>query len=338
MATFLITGAAGFVGFHLARRLAAEGHRVVGVDDLNHLFYPTLKQERARRITETPGCTFRVLDVADPKAVDTLFQQSAFDGVVHFAAQTGVRFSKDLPFVYERSNLQGTLAVLDAAARHGHPRFVYASSSSVYGNSPEVPWREDQAADWPVSLYAATKRADELMARAYLATHGLSSVGLRFFTVYGPFGRPDMAVWTFAEAIASGQPVPLYDGGRMKRDFTFVDDAVEVTRAFLLNPLPEGALVFNVGPGDPVDLETLLRYLEEALGRTAERQELPAQPGDVPATWADPTALHRVLGFHPTTPLRDGVRAFVDWYRAHPDLVDQVRRERASSGQPGGAR
>jgi len=338
MGTFLITGAAGFVGHHLAVRLAGEGHRVVGVDDLNHLFFPTLKEERARRIAATPGCEFRQIDVADPAAVEALFRESPFDGVVHFAAQTGVRFSKDLPFAYERSNVQGTLAVLDAAARHGRPRVVYASSSSVYGNSPDVPWREDQAADRPVSLYAATKRADELMAHAYLETHGLPSVGLRFFTVYGPFGRPDMAVWTFAEAIASGEPVPLYDGGRMKRDFTFVQDAVEVTRALLLAPDLEGAQVFNVGPGDPQDLETLLGLLEEALGRTAQRRVLPAQSGDVPATWADPTALHRAIGFHPTTPLRDGVRAFVDWYRAHPDLVEQVRRERAISGLPGGGR
>ena len=258
--------------------------------------------------------------------------------MVHFAAQTGVRFSRDLPFAYERSNVQGTLAVLDAAARFGRPRLIYASSSSVYGNSPDVPWREDQAADWPVSLYAATKRADELMARAYLATHGLSSVGLRFFTVYGPFGRPDMAVWTFAEAIASGQPVPLYDGGRMQRDFTFVDDAVEVTRALLLGPAREGAFVYNVGPGDPKDLETLIQYLEEALGRRVERQDLPAQAGDVPATWADPTALREAIGLVPSTPLRQGVQAFVEWYQAHPDLVDQVRRERAASGQPGGTR
>ncbi|HOU53102.1 MAG TPA: NAD-dependent epimerase/dehydratase family protein [Myxococcota bacterium] len=338
MATLLITGAAGFVGHHLALRLAGEGHRVVGVDDLNRLFFPTLKEERARRIAGTPGCTFRRMDVADPAAVDALFREFAFDGVVHFAAQTGVRFSKDLPFEYERSNIQGTLAVFDAAARHGRPRVVYASSSSVYGDSPDVPWREDQAADQPVSLYAATKRADELMARAYLATHGLSTVGLRFFTVYGPFGRPDMAVWTFAEAIASGEPVPLYDGGRMKRDFTFVDDAVEVTRALLQMPDLEGARVFNVGPGDPQDLDTLLRHLEEALGRPARRQVLPAQAGDVPATWADPTALRKAIGFHPRTPLREGVQAFVDWYRAHPDLVAQVRRERAASGQPGGAR
>ncbi len=334
MSTILITGAAGFVGFHLAQRLVAEGHRVVGVDDLNPLFFPSLKAERHRRLLEIPAYTGLVQDIADAQGTEALFATWRPDLVVHLAAQTGVRFSIDHPFTYERSNVLGTLAVLEAARRCGNPRVVYASSSSVYGNSPDMPWREDDRADGPVSLYAATKRADELMAAAYVATHGMCTVGLRFFTVYGPFGRPDMAVWKFAEAIASGDPVPLYDGGTMRRDFTFVQDVVEATRAVLFHPGLAGANVFNVGPGDPQDLETLLGLMEAAVGKPAKRHVLPAQAGDVNATWADPTALEKAVGFRPRTSLAEGVAAFVEWYKANPAIVQAVYRERAQSGRP----
>lgn len=334
MATVLVTGSAGFVGFHLVQRLCAEGHTVVGVDDLNPLFYPSLKAERHRRLLQVRGYTGFVQDIADGEKTEALFTAYRPDLVVHFAAQTGVRFSIDHPFAYERSNVLGTLAVLEAARLHGNPRVVYASSSSVYGNSPAMPWREDDRADAPVSLYAATKRADELMAAAFAATHGLCTVGLRFFTVYGPFGRPDMAVWTFAEAIAAGEPVPLYDGGTMKRDFTFVEDVVEATRAVLLAPGLRGANVFNVGPGDPQDLDTLLRLMEGAIGRPATRKVLPAQPGDVNATWADPTALEAAVGYRPRTSLADGVAAFARWYLQNPELVSSVHRERSQAGRP----
>jgi len=334
MATILLTGSAGFVGFHLARRLCAEGHAVVGVDDLNPLFYPSLKAERHKRLLEIPEFTGLVQDIADADKTEALFAQHRPDLVVHFAAQTGVRFSIDHPFAYERSNVLGTLTVLEAARRHGNPRVVYASSSSVYGNSPAMPWREDDRADGPVSLYAATKRADELMARAFAETHGLCTVGLRFFTVYGPFGRPDMAVWTFAEAIASGEPVPLYDGGTMKRDFTFVDDVVAATRTVLFHKGFTGANVFNVGPGDPQDVATLLRLMEAAMGRPAARKILPVQAGDVSSTWSDPSALEAATGFRPRTSLADGVAAFARWYLDNPDVVQAVHRERSQSGRP----
>jgi UDP-glucuronate 4-epimerase len=236
MAKVLVTGTAGFIGYHLALRLIADGHEVVGVDDLHPCAFPSLKAQRHRRLQETPGYTDVVQDLADAEATDALFATHRPDLVAHLAARTGVRTSVEHPFAYERSNVLGTLAVLEAARLHGRPRVVYASSSSVYGDSTAMPWREDDRADTPVSLYAATKRAGELMAHAFTATHGLCTIGLRFFTVYGPFGRPDMAVWTFAEAIASGEPVPLFDGGNMQRDFTYVDDVVAAVCAALFHP------------------------------------------------------------------------------------------------------
>jgi UDP-glucuronate 4-epimerase len=333
MATILLTGAAGFVGFHLARRLCAEGHEVVGVDDLQPLF-PALKAERLRRLREIPGFTGVVQDIADTAKTDALFADVRPGRVVHLAAQTGVRFSIEHPFEYERANVLGMLAVLEAARRHGTSRLVFASSSSVYGNSPNVPWREDDRADAPVSLYAATKRADELMARAFTATHGLCTVALRYFTVYGPFGRPDMAVWTFAEAIANGEPVPLFDGGGMKRDFTYVDDVVEATRLALFDPGLSGASLFNVGAGQPRDLDDLLGVLEATLGRPALRKVLPAQAGDVDTTWADASALEAAVGFRPRTSLEDGVAAFARWFQENPEIAEAVRRERSLGRRP----
>jgi UDP-glucuronate 4-epimerase len=328
MATILLTGAAGFVGFHLARRLCADGHEVVGVDDLKPLF-PALKAERLRRLREIPGFLGLVQDVSDTRMTDGLFADLRPALVVHLAAQTGVRFSVEHPFEYERTNVLGMLSILEAARRHGTQRVVFASSSSVYGNSLRVPWREDDRADAPVSLYAATKRADELMASAFAATHGLCTVGLRYFTVYGPFGRPDMAVWTFADAIANGEPVPLFDGGSMRRDFTYVDDVVEATRLALFDTGLSGASVFNVGAGQPRELDVLLRALETNLGRPAIRMMLPAQAGDVNATWADASALKAAVGFLPGTTLEEGVAAFSRWFLENPDVVDAVRRERS---------
>ncbi len=329
MATIVLTGAAGFIGFHVARRLGAEGHRVIGVDHLGPRFHPSLKHARVAALAGTPGFEFVRLDLADPGAFDALVAACRPDAILHLAAQTGVRYSAEDPHLYVRNNVDAFVAVLQAARLHGVGRLLYASSSSVYGEG-DGPRAEDDRADRPVSLYAATKRSNELMAHTYAHQFGLTTVGMRFFTVYGPWGRPDMAVWTFAERMAAGEPIPLYNDGVMRRDFTFIEDVVEGIVRLLWAPL-DGARVFNVGSGRCEPLGRLIEVLEAALGCRAERQPMPMQTGDVPLTWSNCDRLFQVTGLRTGIPLDVGVPAFADWFAAHPDVVAAVRAEREAS-------
>jgi UDP-glucuronate 4-epimerase len=312
----LVTGAAGFIGMHVAERLLADGCEVVGVDSLDAYYDPALKAARLARLQATPGFSFERLDVADRAATAALFGSGGFERVVHLAAQAGVRHSLQNPHAYAQSNLVGFVNVLEGCRHAGVGHLVYASSSSVYGGNETMPFSEDDRVDHPVSLYAATKKANELMAHSYSHLFGLPTTGLRFFTVYGPWGRPDMAAFLFVDAILSGRPIDVFNHGDMKRDFTYVDDIVEgVVR--VLGHVPSPYRVLNIGNSDPVALGDFIAAIEDALGMKAHRRLLPMQPGDVPATFADVSALTALIGFKPGTDVREGVRRFVDWYRAY---------------------
>jgi UDP-glucuronate 4-epimerase len=312
----LVTGAAGFIGMHVAERLLADGCEVVGVDSLDAYYDPALKAARLARLQATPGFSFERLDVADRAATAALFDSGGFERVVHLAAQAGVRHSLQNPHAYAQSNLVGFVNVLEGCRHAGVGHLVYASSSSVYGGNETMPFSEDDRVDHPVSLYAATKKANELMAHSYSHLFGLPTTGLRFFTVYGPWGRPDMAAFLFVDAILSGRPIDVFNHGDMKRDFTYVDDIVEgVVR--VLGHVPSPYRVLNIGNSDPVALADFIAAIEDALGMQAHRRLLPMQPGDVPATFADVSALTALIGFKPGTDVREGVRRFVDWYRAY---------------------
>jgi UDP-glucuronate 4-epimerase len=312
----LVTGAAGFVGMHVSQRLLADGCEVVGVDSLDAYYDPALKAARLARLQATPGFSFERLDVADRAATAALFESGGFERVVHLAAQAGVRHSLQNPQAYAQSNLVGFVNVLEGCRHAGVGHLVYASSSSVYGGNETMPFSEGDRVDHPVSLYAATKKANELMAHAYSHLFGLPTTGLRFFTVYGPWGRPDMAAFLFVDAILSGRPIDVFNHGDMKRDFTYVDDIVEgVVR--VLGHVPSPYRVLNIGNSDPVALADFIAAIEDALGMTAHKRLLPMQPGDVPATFADVSALTALIGFKPGTDVREGVRRFVEWYRAY---------------------
>lgn len=327
----LVTGAAGFIGMHVSQVLLARGDEVVGLDNLNDYYDPTLKQARLQRLSGHAGFRFVRMDVADREAMSALFAAGGFDRVVHLAAQAGVRYSLQNPHAYVDSNLVGFTNVLEGC-RHGRVQhLVYASSSSVYGGNTRMPFSEHHSVDHPVSLYAATKKANELMAHTYSHLFGLPTTGLRFFTVYGPWGRPDMALFLFTRAILEGRPIDVYNHGRMRRDFTYIDDIVqgvvrtldrvpEADPAFdAMNPDPARShapyRVFNIGNNSPVALLDFIGAIEEALGRKAEKRLLPLQDGDVPATCADTTELDAWTGFAPATGVREGVGRFIDWYR-----------------------
>ncbi len=325
---YLVTGAAGFIGSHVAAALLERGDAVVGLDDLNAYYDPTLKQARLARLEGRPRFAFVRAGVEDRAAVEGLFAAERFDRVIHLAAQAGVRHSLTNPHAYAASNVTGFLNVLEGCRHAGVPHLVYASSSSVYGANAKVPFAEDDPTDHPVSLYAATKRANELMAHSYSHLYGLPTTGLRFFTVYGPWGRPDMALFLFAKAILAGEPVRLFNGGRMRRDFTYVDDVTDgVLRAADRVPTSGGPLdagpaagaapyrLYNLGNNRPEELVRLVELLEDALGQPARRELLPMQPGDVQETFADLTRSAADLGYEPQTSLDEGVRRFVDWYR-----------------------
>ena len=329
----LITGAAGFIGMHVAERLLARGDEVVGIDNLNDYYDPALKQARLARLTPRAGFRFQRLDVADRAGVEALFAAERFDRVVHLAAQAGVRYSITHPHAYGESNLTGFLNVLEACRQHPVAHLVYASSSSVYGGNTKMPFSEADAVDHPVSLYAATKKANELMAHTYSHLYRLPTTGLRFFTVYGPWGRPDMAYFSFTRKILAGEPIPVFNEGRMQRDFTYIDDIVDGVVAVLDKPAtpaeaydpaaPHPGLsnapyrIFNIGNQDPLPLGEFIAAIEAALGREAVKQYLPMQPGDVVATSADVSALAAWTGLNPGTPLRQGIQRFADWYRTY---------------------
>ena len=329
----LLTGAAGFIGMTTALRLLARGDEVVGLDNLNDYYSVQLKHDRLARLTGLPGFRFVQMDVGDSKGMEQLFAAERFDRVIHLAAQAGVRYSLKNPHAYIDSNVVGFMNVLEGCRHTQVQHLVYASSSSVYGGNTKLPFSEHDSVDHPVSMYAATKKANELMAHTYSHLFGLPTTGLRFFTVYGPWGRPDMALFLFTKAILEGRAIDVYNHGRMQRDFTFVDDIVEgvirvldrpatadpAYRAELPDPSTSNApyRVFNIGNHDPVPLLDFIACIEEALGRKAQMNLLPLQDGDVPATYADVSALSDWTGFKPATDIRTGIGRFVEWYRGY---------------------
>lgn len=318
----LVTGAAGFIGFHLSRRLLADGFAVHGVDNLNAYYDPKLKQARLRELGKSPNFHFERCDLADRDAMAKIFAGQRFVRVVHLAAQAGVAYSAENPAAYVDSNLIGFANILEGCRHGGCEHLVYASSSSVYGANERMPLRISDRVDEPLSLYGATKRANELMAYAYAHLYGLPATGLRFFTVYGPWGRPDMACWLFTEAIFEDRPVRLFDDGHGRRDFTYVDDVIEAVARLIKAP-PAAARpphrLYNVGNEHPVEVIALLDILEKLIGKRARRDLLPKRDIDVAETFADSSDLARDTGFAPHTPIEDGLRSFVTWYRDYRD-------------------
>ena len=329
----LVTGAAGFIGMHVAERLLAAGHQVTGLDNLNDYYDPALKQARLARLRDLPGFAFQRLDLADGAGMRALFAAEGFERVVHLGAQAGVRYSLTNPQVYLDSNVTGTLNVLEGCRHHGVGHLVFASTSSVYGLNTRMPFSPHHGVDHPLSLYASTKRAGELLCHNYAALFGLPVTALRFFTVYGPWGRPDMSPMLFAQKMLAGQPIDVFNGGHHRRDFTYIDDIVEgVVRACDQVATPDPAWdsaapdpatsrapyrIYNIGNQSPVELLRFIGLLEENLGVKAQMNFLPLQPGDVPDTLADCSDLERAVGFQPSTPIEEGVRRFVAWYREY---------------------
>jgi len=318
----LVTGAAGFIGMHSCLRLLERGHEVLGIDNLNAYYDPALKRARLEQLRPLPKFSFEKLDIADEGAMSALFGAGSFDAVLHLAAQVGVRYSLENPMAYVSSNVAGFLNVLEGCRKARVPQLCYASSSSVYGANTELPFREEHRVDSPVSLYGVTKRANELMAESYAKLYGIASTGLRFFTVYGPWGRPDMAPFLFTRAIFEGKPIKVFNGGDMRRDFTYVDDIVEAVVQLVERPRSaadggETTRIFNVGLGAPVDLMDFVRALEREIGIKAKIELAPMQPGDVQATCASTDKLRAEIGYAPATPLQTGVARFIAWYRAH---------------------
>jgi UDP-glucuronate 4-epimerase len=318
--TIIVTGAAGFIGHAVSHRLLARGESVVGVDNFNDYYDPALKDARAATFKDQPNFRMVRMDIADAEGMAALLKETGAKQVVHLAAQAGVRYSLENPFAYERSNLAGHLSVMEAC-RHqpGFEHLVYASSSSVYGDKPigDQGFSEDEPAAKPVSLYAATKRACELMSSAYAHLYGFPQTGLRFFTVYGPWGRPDMAYFSFTQKILAGKPIEVFGEGKMARDFTYIDDIVDGVVGVLDNP-PErhGHRVFNIGDSHPVGLMEMISTLEAAIGREAVKIMKPMQPGDVTSTYADVSKLHALTGYEPKVMLSEGLARFAEWYRA----------------------
>ena len=331
---YLVTGSAGFIGFRLCQRLLDSGHEVVGIDNMNAYYDQGLKQSRLHILEQYPHFRFIPLDITDREKVVVLCTQEDFDRVIHLAAQAGVRYSLQNPFAYADSNLSGHLAILEGCRQANVKHLVYASSSSVYGMSEQTPFSTDMPTDHPVSLYAATKKANELMAHSYSHLYQLPTTDLRFFTVYGPWGRPDMALFKFTKAILAGEPIDVYNNGNLRRDFTFIDDIVEgVIRISDIIPQadPEnGSLspaqsrapyrLYNIGNGQPVKLTDFITALEKSLGKKAIKNFLPMQAGDVYTTWADTEDLFKVTGYRPQVSIEQGVQAFVDWYQSYYHL------------------
>lgn len=328
---FLVTGAAGFIGFHVSQRLLAAGHQVVGIDNLNDYYDVNLKHARLNLIKPDPAFTFIEMDLADRDAIASLFKQQQFQRVIHLGAQAGVRYSIENPHAYADANLIGHLNILEGCRHHKIEHLLYASSSSVYGLNRKMPFSTEDSVDHPVSLYAATKKANELMSHTYSHLYQLPTTGLRFFTVYGPWGRPDMALFKFTRAMIAGEAIDVYNQGQMKRDFTYIDDIAEAI-VRLQDVIPQADenwtveagspatssapyRVYNIGNSQPVTLINYIEAIEKALGITAVKKLMPMQPGDVLETSADTEALFKAIGFKPQTSVEEGVKRFVDWYR-----------------------
>jgi UDP-glucuronate 4-epimerase len=329
----LVTGAAGFIGFHVAQLLLAAGREVVGVDSVNDYYDPRLKQARLDLLKRDPGFIFVKVDLADRAASKALFAQHRFPIVIHLAAQAGVRYSLQNPHAYVDANIQGFMNVLEGCRRNGCQHLVFASSSSVYGANAKLPFSVQDNVDHPISLYAASKKANELMAHAYSHLYRIPATGLRFFTVYGPWGRPDMAMVIFAKAIVAGQPIKVFNHGKMRRDFTYIDDVSQAVVRLIDRP-PQGRpdwdanrpdpatssapwRIYNIGNNRPEELSYVISLLEKELGKPALKEMLPMQPGDVETTFADVADLERDIGFRPATPLEDGIARFAKWYREY---------------------
>jgi UDP-glucuronate 4-epimerase len=330
---YLVTGAAGFIGSHTSHRLLARGDEVVGLDNLNDYYDPLLKEARLARLQALPGFSFVKMDLADREGIPALFAKERFDRVIHLGAQAGVRYSLQNPLAYVDSNVVGTANILEGCRHHGVQHLVYASTSSVYGANTAMPFSVHQNVDHPLSFYAATKKATELMAHTYSHLYGLPTTGLRFFTVYGPWGRPDMALFLFTKNILEGKPIDVFNHGQHKRDFTFVADIVEgIVRASDRTPVADATWnsdapdpassnapyrLYNIGNNQPVELMRYIEVLEDCLGHKAEKNFLPLQVGDVPATWAEIEALQQDVGYTPATPVEEGIAQFVKWYKEY---------------------
>ena len=310
----LVTGVAGFIGMHCAARLLARGDKVVGVDNLSPYYSVKLKRDRLKQL-RAKGFSFAQLDISNASALRSLFRRVKPDRVLHLAAQPGVRYSLENPAAYVQANIVGFANLLECCRERSPKNLVYASSSSVYGNTARMPWSESMSVDHPISLYAATKKADELMAHVYSHLFGIPATGLRYFTVYGPWGRPDMSPVLFARAIMEGKPIQVFNKGQMQRDFTYVEDIVEGTIRVLDRPSPYA--VYNIGNHEPVALLDYIHELERALGRKAKLKMKAMQPGDVKATYADTAALRRAVGFAPSTPLTAGLQRFAGWFKSY---------------------
>lgn len=310
-----VTGAAGFIGSYVAHSLLDDGHEVVGIDNFNDYYDVSLKEARFQGLEKRDGFTMVRGDLTDFQLLTSNFQQHKFDRVCHLAAQAGVRYSIQNPAAYQKSNLEGHLNILEACRHAKIPRLVYASSSSVYGGNKKVPFSESDPVDHPVSLYAATKKADELMSHTYTHLYGLQTVGLRFFTVYGPWGRPDMAYWTFTEKMRKGKAIPVFNHGKMQRDFTYITDIVAGVKAALFADGLEPYEIFNLGNNKPENLMDFIKTLAAALGVEPKMEMLPMQPGDVPVTFADISKAQKKLGYQPTTSMAEGLGRFVEWYK-----------------------
>jgi UDP-glucuronate 4-epimerase len=332
----LVTGAAGFIGFHVARRLLRDGHDVIGLDNMNTYYDPVLKEARRAELAKSSRLRFVKLDLADRGGMTNLFKEFRFPYVIHLAAQAGVRHSLVAPFAYVDANLSGFVTILEGCRHSGCRHLLYASSSSVYGSNTKLPFSVHDNVDHPLSLYAATKKANELMSHAYAHLFRIPMTGLRFFTVYGPWGRPDMAMWIFAKSIFAGEPIALFNNGNMRRDFTYVDDVMESVVRLVKKPpagdskfsgkLPDPGSssapwrIYNIGNNKSVELLEVVRLLEEAIGKKAKRELLPMQPGDVSATYADVDDLMREVDFRPNTPIAEGIGHFIKWYRSYHRL------------------
>ncbi len=320
----LVTGSAGFIGFNLSLRLLKEGYTVIGVDIVNDYYSVVVKEGRLKLLKEYDTFIEKRIDICDMPALEKVFSEYKISRICNLAAQAGVRYSIEQPQVYERCNLAGFLNILEVTRNFNIPRLVYASSSSVYGGNTKVPFSESDSVDNPISLYAATKKANELMANCYSHLYGFQTVGLRFFTVYGPWGRPDMAMWLFADAINKDNPIQVFNNGEMKRDFTFIDDIVNGIHASLFADGLDQCEIFNLGNHRSEQLMDMIGLIEDAMGKKAKKEMLPMQPGDVPESFADVDKAKAKLNYSPSTPISEGIPKFIEWFKAHPEIVENI--------------